>query len=81
MIIDIHGHIGTWPVFFIPEPSDEWLVRTNRSVGIERCGVSHLLAIGYDTERGRPEVEWRARSMARRESDPSHGTPTSRRAH
>lgn len=52
MIIDIHGHIGTWPVFFIPEPSDEWLVRTNRRVGIVSCGVSHLLAIGFDTERG-----------------------------
>lgn len=52
MIIDIHGHIGTWPVFYIPEPSDEWLVRTNRELGIVSCGVSHLLAISLDTERG-----------------------------
>lgn len=51
-IIDMHGHIGTWHNFFIPQPSDRWLVETSGAVGIAATGVSHLMAFGYDTVVG-----------------------------
>lgn len=52
MIIDIHGHLGTWHDFFVPEPSAEWLVETSSRIGITATGVSHLVAIGHDTLAG-----------------------------
>lgn len=51
-VVDIHGHLGTWHDFFIPEPSAAWLVATNTRIGIDMVGVSHLTAIGYDTAVG-----------------------------
>lgn len=51
-IIDMHGHIGTWHNFFIPQPSARWLVETSGAVGIAATGVSHLMAFGYDTVAG-----------------------------
>ncbi len=50
--IDIHGHLGTWSDFFVPEPSAAWLVATNRRIGITAVGVSHLVAVGHDTAVG-----------------------------
>lgn len=52
MIIDIHGHIGPWHDFFLPEPSTKWLVETNRRIGIDAVVVSHLVAFGHDTATG-----------------------------
>ncbi|WP_308798587.1 amidohydrolase family protein [Agromyces silvae] len=52
MIIDMHGHIGSWRDFFIVQPSVEWLVETNARIGIDAVGVSHLVAIGHDTVVG-----------------------------
>lgn len=48
MIIDIHGHIGAWHAFFMPQTSAEWLVRTNQRLGVRAVGVSHLGALGHD---------------------------------
>lgn len=52
MIVDAHGHVGTWGDFFIPQPSAEWLVTTAERIGIDVTGVSHLVAIGYDSRLG-----------------------------
>lgn len=52
MIIDIHGHVGTWPDFFIPEPSAQWLVETSTRIGIDLTVISHLVAVGHDTITG-----------------------------
>jgi uncharacterized protein len=52
MIIDVHGHIGTWHDFFLPEPSAQWLVETNDRIGIDAVIISHLVAIGHDTPTG-----------------------------
>lgn len=51
-VIDMHGHIGTWHDFFIPEPSADWLVKADQRIGIAATGVSHLVAIGYDSVTG-----------------------------
>lgn len=48
----MHGHIGAWHNFFIPQPSAHWLVETSRAAGIAATGVSHLVALGYDTVTG-----------------------------
>lgn len=52
MIVDVHGHVGAWGEFFIPQPSPEWLLRTADRIGIDAVGVSHLVALGYDSRRG-----------------------------
>lgn len=52
MIIDAHGHVGPWGDFFIPQPSAEWLVTTSGRIGIDVTGISHLVAVGYDTRLG-----------------------------
>lgn len=52
MIVDVHGHIGTWHDFFVPEPSAQWLVETNSRIGIDVVVVSHLVAFGHDTRAG-----------------------------
>jgi predicted TIM-barrel fold metal-dependent hydrolase len=51
-VIDIHGHIGTWHNFFIPQPSASWLTETSARIGIDTTGVSHLVALGFDTAVG-----------------------------
>lgn len=51
-IIDVHGHLGGWHDFFVPEPSAHWLVETNSRIGIEVVGVSHLVAIAHDARAG-----------------------------
>lgn len=52
VIIDAHGHLGSWGDFFVPQPSAEWLVATADRIGIDAIGVSHLVAIGHDTRLG-----------------------------
>lgn len=52
MIVDAHGHVGSWGNFFVPQPSAEWLVTTSGRIGIDVTGISHLVAIGYDTRLG-----------------------------
>ena len=62
MIVDVHGHLGTWSDFFVPEPSAQWLVETNSRIGIDAVIVSHLVAFGYDTTVGnRMAIEAAAR--------------------
>ena len=51
-VIDIHGHIGTWHDFFIPQPSATWLTDMSARIGIDATGVSHTVAIGFDTPVG-----------------------------
>lgn len=52
MIVDAHGHVGTWGDFLVPQPSADWLVATAERIGIDVVGISHLVAIGYDTRLG-----------------------------
>lgn len=52
MIIDLHAHLGSWHDFLLPEPSTEWLLRTNERVGIGISCVSHLSAIAFDARHG-----------------------------
>lgn len=51
-VIDIHGHLGSWPDFHIPEPSSEWLLATDDRIGIDVTGISHLVAVGHDVAEG-----------------------------
>jgi predicted TIM-barrel fold metal-dependent hydrolase len=51
-IIDVHGHVGSWPDFHIPEPSAEWLIGVNQRIGIDATGISHLIAVGHDVVEG-----------------------------
>lgn len=50
--IDVHGHLGTWSDFLVPESSAEWLVATGERIGIATVGVSHLVALAYDVTVG-----------------------------
>ncbi|MFC5826239.1 amidohydrolase family protein [Nonomuraea insulae] len=52
MILDAHGHVGTWPDFLIPRPAAEHLVATMDRIGVTAMGISHLLAVGPDAVRG-----------------------------
>jgi uncharacterized protein len=83
MILDAHAHIGTWPDFLIPDPSPEGLVATMDRIGVTAMGISHLLAVGPDAERGnRQAMEVAARFPGRfgvwQVYNPHHRTPLSR---
>ncbi|TBT83027.1 metal-dependent hydrolase [Propioniciclava sinopodophylli] len=52
MILDAHGHLGTWGDFFIPHADPAWLIATLDRVGISAIGVSHLLGVGHDARTG-----------------------------
>ncbi|MFI6483182.1 amidohydrolase family protein [Nonomuraea sp. NPDC050663] len=52
MIIDAHGHLGTWPDFLIPEPTAAGMVGLMDRAGIDMIGISHLLAVGPDAVAG-----------------------------
>jgi predicted TIM-barrel fold metal-dependent hydrolase len=52
MIIDAHGHLGTWFAFAIPDSSTASLVRVMDKCGVATMCVSHLLAIGPDSRAG-----------------------------
>ncbi|MEU4576407.1 amidohydrolase family protein [Nonomuraea sp. ATR24] len=80
MILDAHGHVGTWPDFLIPDPTAEGLVATMDRLGVTAVGISHLLAVGPDAERGnRLAQEVAARHPGRfgvwQVYNPHHRTP------
>ncbi|WP_329476361.1 amidohydrolase family protein [Kribbella sp. NBC_01510] len=52
MIIDAHGHLGSWFAFAIPDSSTASLVRVMDRCGVATMCVSHLLAIGPDSRAG-----------------------------
>ncbi|HEX4812068.1 MAG TPA: amidohydrolase family protein [Nonomuraea sp.] len=52
MILDAHGHVGTWPDFLIPHPGAGHLVAVMDRIGVTAMGISHLLAVGPDAARG-----------------------------
>ncbi|GAA1598261.1 hypothetical protein GCM10009804_63430 [Kribbella hippodromi] len=52
MIIDAHGHLGSWYAFAIPDSSTASLVRVMDQCGVSTMCVSHLLAIGPDAAAG-----------------------------
>ncbi|MEU7900840.1 amidohydrolase family protein [Nonomuraea sp. NPDC049152] len=52
MILDAHGHVGTWPDFLIPDPTAEGLVSLMDRLGIDAMGISHLLGVGPDAAEG-----------------------------
>lgn len=52
MIVDAHGHLGSWFAFAIPDSSTESLVRVMDECGVTSMCVSHLLAIGPDSRAG-----------------------------
>ncbi|MEV0311005.1 amidohydrolase family protein [Nonomuraea fuscirosea] len=52
MILDAHGHLGSWPDFLIPDPSAAGMVSLMDRLGIDAIGISHLLAVGPDAEEG-----------------------------
>ncbi|MGN9782678.1 amidohydrolase family protein [Nonomuraea sp. ZG12] len=79
-ILDAHGHVGTWPDFLIPDPTAEGLVATMDRIGVTAMGISHLLAVGPDAERGnRLAMEIAARFPGRfgvwQVYNPHHRTP------
>ncbi|WP_214320069.1 amidohydrolase family protein [Nonomuraea sediminis] len=52
MILDAHGHLGTWPDFLIPDPSAEGMVSLMDRLEVDAIGISHLLAVGPDADAG-----------------------------
>lgn len=52
MIVDAHGHLGSWFAFAIPDSSTESLVRVMDECRVTSMCVSHLLAIGPDSRAG-----------------------------
>ncbi|GAA2673283.1 amidohydrolase family protein [Nonomuraea recticatena] len=52
MILDAHGHVGSWPDFLIPDPTADGLVSLMDRLGIDAMGISHLLGVGPDAEGG-----------------------------
>ncbi|GAA0912996.1 amidohydrolase family protein [Nonomuraea longicatena] len=52
MIIDAHGHLGTWPDFLIPDPTADGMVELMDRLGVAAVGISHLLGVGPDAEAG-----------------------------
>jgi hypothetical protein len=52
VILDAHGHVGTWPDFLIPAPTAEDLLAAMDEIGVAAMGISHLLAVGPDAVRG-----------------------------
>lgn len=83
MILDAHGHVGTWPDFLIPDPTAEGLVATMDRIGVTAMGISHLLAVGADAERGnRLALEIAGRFPGRfgvwQVYNPHHRTPLTR---
>ncbi|MFC6682281.1 amidohydrolase family protein [Nonomuraea ferruginea] len=83
MILDAHGHVGTWPDFLIPDPTAGGLVAAMDRIGVTAMGISHLLAVGPDAGRGNRL----AREIAERHPgrfgvwqvyNPHHRTPLSR---
>ncbi|GII92984.1 amidohydrolase family protein [Sinosporangium siamense] len=52
MILDAHGHVGTWPDFLIPDPTADGLIATMDRIGVSAMGISHLLAVGPDAAAG-----------------------------
>jgi len=52
VIVDMHGHVGCWGDFLVPQPSAQWLVGMAGRLGIGATGVSHLVALGYDARLG-----------------------------
>ncbi|NUR91665.1 MAG: amidohydrolase family protein [Nonomuraea sp.] len=52
MILDAHGHLGTWPDFLIPDPTAEGMVELMDRIGVDAVGVSHLLGVGPDPLEG-----------------------------
>lgn len=51
-VVDVHGHVGGWADFFVPQPDPAWLVDVNTEIGIDVVGVSHLVAVGRDAVAG-----------------------------
>jgi predicted TIM-barrel fold metal-dependent hydrolase len=52
VILDAHGHIGTWADFLIPAPEAKDLVEMADRLGVTAIGVSDLLAVGVDAPAG-----------------------------
>ncbi|GAA3466919.1 amidohydrolase family protein [Nonomuraea roseola] len=52
MILDAHGHVGSWPDFLIPDPTADGLVSLMDRLGIDAMGISHLLGVGPDAQGG-----------------------------
>ncbi|MFD1934044.1 amidohydrolase family protein [Nonomuraea mangrovi] len=80
MILDAHGHVGTWPDFLIPDPTAEGLVSLMDRLGIDAMGISHLLGVGPDAVEGnRLAFEIAARHPGRfgvwQVYNPHHRTP------
>ncbi|MFC5814648.1 amidohydrolase family protein [Nonomuraea harbinensis] len=82
MILDAHGHVGTWPDFLIPDPTAGGLVAAMDRIGVTAMGISHLLAVGPDAGRGnRLALEIAERHPGRfgvwQVYNPHHRTPLS----
>lgn len=52
MILDAHGHVGTWPDFLIPDPTAANLVEVMDRIGVDAMGISDLLGVGPDAVEG-----------------------------
>lgn len=80
MILDAHGHVGTWPDFLIPDPSAKNLVAVMDRIGVTAMGISDLLGVGPDAVEGNRRAlataaEYRGRFGVWQVYNPQHRTP------
>jgi predicted TIM-barrel fold metal-dependent hydrolase len=80
VILDAHGHLGSWPDFLIPDPSADGLVATMDRLGIAATGISDLLGVGPDAVEGNRRAFAAARAHPGRFGvwqvyNPHHRTP------
>jgi predicted TIM-barrel fold metal-dependent hydrolase len=52
LVLDAHGHLGSWADFLIPAPGARDLVNLADRLGVTAIGVSDLLAVGADAPAG-----------------------------
>jgi predicted TIM-barrel fold metal-dependent hydrolase len=55
-VFDVHGHLGAWPAFWLPEQGVESILGQMDRCGIDAISVSSLLAIGPDALNGNEEA-------------------------
>ena len=55
-VFDVHGHLGAWFAFWLPEQGVEPILAQMDRCGVAAMAVSSLLAVGPDARRGNEEV-------------------------
>ena len=65
-VFDVHGHLGAWFAFWLPEQGLESILAQMDRCGVGAVSVSSLLAIGPDAPNGNEEAVEAARSSGGR---------------